>query len=252
VARVPILNGHFDPITLDDAVEAIVAMIRAGARGWVATVNVAILMMMRSDPHLQRFVDRAALVVADGQPLVVTSRWLSSALPERVAGIDLVEALLASAARERLRVYLLGARPAVLAAAVRRVAERWPNLVLCGHADGYFAAAEAEERARAIARTGAQLLIVGMGVPRQERFIETQWETLGVNVAVGVGGSLDVLAETRARAPKTLQTLGLEWLFRFSQEPRRLWKRYLTTNAQFIFLVANELRRARRRAFKHP
>jgi N-acetylglucosaminyldiphosphoundecaprenol N-acetyl-beta-D-mannosaminyltransferase len=88
-------------------------------------------------------------------------------------------------------------------------------------------------------------------VPRQERFIETHWETLGVNVAVGVGGSLDVLAETRARAPKTMQALGLEWLFRFSQEPRRLWKRYLTTNAQFIFLVANELRRARRRAFKH-
>jgi N-acetylglucosaminyldiphosphoundecaprenol N-acetyl-beta-D-mannosaminyltransferase len=247
VARVRVLNGQFDPLTLPDAVDAIAAMIRSRARGWVATVNVAILMMMRADPRLQAFVDRAALVVADGQPIVLASRWIARALPERVAGIDLVEALLARAAREGFGVYLLGARPAALAAAARRVRERWPALRLSGIADGYFAPEAAAERARAVARSGAELLFVGMGAPRQEYFLETYWDELGATAAIGVGGSLDVLAGLRARAPRPLQRVGLEWLFRLGQEPRRLWKRYLVTNSQFSYLLLKELLRARKR-----
>jgi N-acetylglucosaminyldiphosphoundecaprenol N-acetyl-beta-D-mannosaminyltransferase len=244
VSRVALLNGHFDPVTLTDAVEAVVAMLRSGRRGWVATVNVAILMMMRSDARLQAFVDRAALVVADGQPIVVASRWIASALPERVAGIDLVERLLARAAREQFGVYLLGARPEVVSAAARRVRERWPDLRLCGVADGYFAPGEAPARARAVAESGAQLLIVGMGAPRQEYFLDAQWHELGATVAIGVGGSLDVIAGLRPRAPRAVQTLGLEWLFRLAHEPRRLWKRYLVTNSQFSYLLLKALLRA--------
>ena len=123
-------------------------------------------------------------------------------LPERVAGIELLIALLDRAEREQFGVYLLGARPAVVAAAARRVSDRWPRLKLCGVADGYFSADEAPTRARAVARSGAQILIVGMGVPRQEYFIEEQWEALGANIAMGVGGSLDVLAGERRRAPR--------------------------------------------------
>ena len=244
MTRVPIFNGHFDPIALPDAVEAVTAMIRSRTRGWVATVNVAILMMMRSDPRLQAFVDGATLIVADGQPIVLASRWIASALPERVAGIDLLEGLLARAAREQFGVYLLGARPAVVSAAAGRLRERWPGLRLCGTADGYFTLDEAPERARAVARSGADLLIVGMGVPRQEYFLDTYWEQLGAMVAIGVGGSLDVLAGLRPRAPRAMQRLGLEWLFRLAQEPRRLWKRYLVTNSQFSYLLLKELLRA--------
>ena len=189
MTRVRLLNGSFDRITLTDAVEALVGMIASGARGYVATVNVAILMMMRSDPRLQAFVDRSALIVADGQPIVAASRWISSALPERVAGIELLIALLDRAEREQFGVYLLGARPAVVEAAARRVRDRWPRLRLCGVADGYFSPVEAPARARAVARSGAQILIVGMGVPRQEYFIEEQWQELGATIAMGVGGS---------------------------------------------------------------
>jgi N-acetylglucosaminyldiphosphoundecaprenol N-acetyl-beta-D-mannosaminyltransferase len=242
MARVRVLNGHFDPIALGDAVEAMAEMIRTGARGHVATVNVAILMMMRVDPRLQRFVDRSALVVADGHPIVSASRWISSEpLPERVAGIDLLEALLARAEREHFSVYLLGARAAVIESAARRLEARWPGLKICGVADGYFAESEAGERARAVGRSGAQILIVGMGVPRQEHFIEQHWDELGVNVAIGVGGSLDVLGGARYRAPRVLQRLHLEWLFRLAQEPRRLWRRYLVTNSQFVYLLLREM-----------
>jgi N-acetylglucosaminyldiphosphoundecaprenol N-acetyl-beta-D-mannosaminyltransferase len=245
VTRVRVLNGSFDRITLTEAVEALVGMIGSGARGYVATVNVAILMMMRSDRRLQAFVDRAALIVADGQPLVAASRWISNGLPERVTGIELVVALFDRAEREHFGVYLLGARPAVAAAAARRVRDRWPGLKLCGVANGYFSAEEAPARAQAVAQSGAQILIVGMGVPRQEYFVEEQWEALGTIIAVGVGGSLDVLAGARRRAPKALQRLGLEWLFRLAQEPRRLWKRYLVTNSQFLYLLTAEWLRAR-------
>ncbi|MGH7785381.1 MAG: WecB/TagA/CpsF family glycosyltransferase [Candidatus Binatia bacterium] len=240
MARVNILNGSFDSIVLGEAVDAVGGMIRSGRRGYVATVNVAILMMMRSDPRLQRFVDRAELVVADGQPIVFASRWSAAPLPERVAGIDLLEALLARAEREQFRVYLLGGLPAVVSDAARRIRERWPGLAVCGVADGYFSAEEAEERARAVARSEAHLLIVGMGVPRQEYFVETHWQELGAKVAIGVGGALEVLAGVRQRAPRALQTLGLEWLFRLAQEPRRLSGRYLVTNSQFIYLLLKE------------
>lgn len=240
MARVRILNGWFDPIAITAAVDAVAAMIRSGRRGYVATVNVAILMMMRSDKRLQTFVDRAALVVADGQPIVIASRWSSPPLPGRVAGIDLLEALLARAEREQFRVYLLGGRPAVIAAAARRLSDRWPGLRLCGTADGYFSAEEAAERAHAVARSQADLLVVGMGAPRQEYFLETHWHELGVNVAIGVGGALDLIAGARSRAPEVFQALGLEWLFRLVQEPRRLWKRYLVTNSQFIYLLLKE------------
>jgi N-acetylglucosaminyldiphosphoundecaprenol N-acetyl-beta-D-mannosaminyltransferase len=243
--RVRILNGAFDPIVIAEAVDAIAAMIRSGARGWVATVNVAVLMMMRSDQRLQRFVDRAALVVADGQPIVFASRWRAPSLPARVAGIDLLEALLTRAQSERFGVYLLGARPGVVDAAARRIGDRWPDLRVCGTADGYFSAEEAAERARAVAHSEAQILVVGMGVPRQEYFLETHWPELGASIAIGVGGALEVLAGVQPRAPKVLQRLGLEWLFRLAHEPRRLWRRYLVTNSQFVFLLLRELLRVR-------
>jgi len=241
VARVTIFNGRFDAVTLPEAVDAIAAMVRAGARGWVATVNVATLMTMRSDPRLQAFVDRASLVVADGQPLVLASRWIATALPERVAGIDLLEALFARAERDGFGVYLLGARAEVLPAAVSRIKSRWPRLRLCGAADGYFSEEEARTRSRTVAQSRADVLIVGMGVPRQERFLEQHWDELGATVAIGVGGSLDVLAGAKMRAPVILQRLGLEWLFRLAQEPRRLWKRYLVTNSQFLYLLVKNL-----------
>jgi N-acetylglucosaminyldiphosphoundecaprenol N-acetyl-beta-D-mannosaminyltransferase len=241
--RCRVLNGSFDCVRVGQAVDAIARLIRSGGRGYVATVNVAMLMMMRSDDRLQRFVDRATLIVADGQPIVWASRWISAGLPERVAGIDLLHEVLATAERERFGVFLLGARRSVLEAATARIRIRHPGLTVCGTADGYFSDAEAEARVRAIADSHAQILVVGMGVPRQEYFLDRHWADLGVNVAIGVGGSLDVIAGARYRAPEILRRIGLEWLFRLAQEPRRLWKRYLVTNSQFVYLLLKTRRR---------
>jgi N-acetylglucosaminyldiphosphoundecaprenol N-acetyl-beta-D-mannosaminyltransferase len=236
VRRVRLLNGQFDGLTLPQAIEVLFERLASGARGWLCTVNVAYLMMMRADARLQRFVERAALVVADGQPLIWCSRWFRRPLPERVPGIDLVIPVSERAAREGRRVFLLGATAQVVAEVARRLRERIPGLQI-DYADGYFSPAEAAERAERIRASGAEILFVGMGVPRQENFIEEQWERLGVRLAIGVGGSLDVLAGLRRRAPGWVQAIGMEWLFRLAQEPRRLFARYLVTNCRFVWLV---------------
>ena len=242
---VTLLNGRFDPLTLDETVETIIRRIRADERGYLCTVNVAILMMMRKDPRLQRFVDRAAMIVADGMPIIWGARLLTQPLPERVTGVDLVDRLCARAAREGFGVYLLGAHQTVVEKLAEKLTQRYPGLILSGVADGYFGSDQSEARARAVAASGAKILVVAMGVPRQEHFIEEYWDRLGVPFAVGVGGSFDVMAGLRARAPGIVQRVGLEWLFRLVQEPRRLGKRYMITNAEFLFLISRALLAAR-------
>ncbi len=238
---VRLFNGRFDPVTLPQCVDRVLADMASGQRGWLATVNVAILMMMRDSTDLQRFVDGARWTVADGQPLIWASRWFGTPLPERVTGVDLVEQLCAQAEQRGLGVYLLGASQAVADTLAAQLQARWPRLRL-HHANGYFAEADSAQRAQAIADSGAQILLVGMGVPRQERFIEGQWSRLGgVQLAIGVGGSFDVLAGLRRRAPGWVQSIGMEWAYRLIQEPGRLWKRYLSTNTRFVGLLLRAL-----------
>ena len=245
--RVEVLNGYFDPLTAQQTVDAVFALLDAGTRGWLCTVNVATLMTMRRSPSLQSFVDRAALIVADGQPIVWCAPLFGARLPARVAGVDLIDDLCDRAARENRGVYFLGASSAVSTNAMLALSERYPTLRIDG-ADGYFDTATGTKRADAIRASAASLLFVGMGTPRQENFIETHWERLGVGVAIGVGGSFDVIAGNRRRAHPWLRTMGLEWLVRLAQEPRRLLWRYVVTNTVFCLLIVNALgAHARRR-----
>lgn len=236
MTRVRFLNAEYDPLTLEQTVDGVFRHINAGPRGWLCTVNVSILMMMRSNQSLQSFVDRAALVVADGQPIVWCAPWFGLSLPERVAGVELVEVICERATRDGKHIYLLGATSEIVEKLAQRLRERHPTLSV-DFADGYFTKDEAAERADRIRAAGTDILFVGMGVPRQEIFIEEQWDRLGVGMAIGVGGSFDVLAGLRARAPAWIQKIGMEWFYRLAQEPRRLFMRYLVTNSQFVWLV---------------
>jgi N-acetylglucosaminyldiphosphoundecaprenol N-acetyl-beta-D-mannosaminyltransferase len=234
--RVRVFHAHVDALGFAQAVDRILGMVADGSRGWVCTLNVATLMAMHKNPVLRRFVEQAALVLADGQPLVWSAPLFGAALPGRVAGVDLVDALCARAARDGVAMYALGATSEVLALALTRLRERHPGLRIHG-ADGYFAPAQAQARVQAIAASRASLLLVGMGSPRQEDFIEQQWDHLSVTVAIAVGGSFDVIAGVRRRAHPLIQRWGLEWLVRLAQEPRRLLPRYLVTNTAFCGLV---------------
>jgi N-acetylglucosaminyldiphosphoundecaprenol N-acetyl-beta-D-mannosaminyltransferase len=242
INQIRVLNGRFDSLTLPQTVDAVFQLLQAEQRGWLCTVNVAILMMMRSDARLQNFVDHAELSVADGQPIVWFSPFFGKQLPERVTGVDLIEAICSRASINGKKVFLLGATDDVASSAAQQLRSRHPGLNV-EWGNGYFSNMEASARADQIRASGADILFVAMGVPRQEHFIEDHWDRLGVGMAIGVGGSLDVLSGLRRRAPAWVQQIGMEWLFRLAQEPRRLFARYAITNSQFLWLAVRALLR---------
>lgn len=236
--RVYFIGMPLDPLDLERTVDrARTAMIeRRPLRQ--SDVNVAKLVAAIDDPVLWSDVAGCDLVNVDGMGVLLGARLLGLRLPGRVAGVDLMDRLLAVCAAEGFRPYILGARPAVLAQAVERLSARHPGLVFAGWRDGYFAPAEEPEVAAAIRRSGADALFVAMPTPAKERFLARWGTELGASFAMGVGGAVDVAAGLRRRAPPWVQRVGMEWLFRMMQEPRRLGPRYLSTNFRFALLLA--------------
>jgi N-acetylglucosaminyldiphosphoundecaprenol N-acetyl-beta-D-mannosaminyltransferase len=181
------------------------------------------------------------LVSADGQSIVWASRLLGDPLPERVAGVDLMHELFALAERSGYSVFILGARQEVLRSAIERLQERHPELALAGVHHGYFSEEESPEIAAEIRAAQPDILFVAISSPRKEQWLGCFGESLGVPLVMGVGGAIDILAGITRRAPRLWQQLGVEWLYRLLQEPRRMFRRYLVTNAQFSVLLAREL-----------
>ncbi|MYS19021.1 N-acetylglucosaminyldiphosphoundecaprenol N-acetyl-beta-D-mannosaminyltransferase [Streptomyces sp. DvalAA-14] len=241
MTRRTLFGVGLDALTMDETVQRCLDAVRDHRQLEVGVVNAAKLVNMRRDPRLAAAVSGCDLVVADGQAVVWASRLLRSPLPERVAGIDLFMRLLAEAEPKGLGVYFLGARADVLDLMIGEVRTRFPDLRIAGHRNGYFADAEQEAIAGAIADSGADLLFLGMTSPKKEIFTAAYGKRTGVHVVHGVGGSFDILAGVTKRAPRGWQRLGLEWFYRLLQEPRRLARRYLTTNAAFLLMTAREL-----------
>ncbi|WP_225847073.1 WecB/TagA/CpsF family glycosyltransferase [Streptomyces sp. HPF1205] len=234
---------RIDALTMDQTVERCMRAVRDREPLEIGVVNAAKLVGMRRDPRLAEAVTGCDLVLADGQAVVWASRLLRSPLPERVAGIDLFMRLLAAAQSEGESVYFLGARADVLDRMLDRVHRRFPDLVVAGHRDGYFTDDEQSAVADAVRDSGAAMLFLGMTSPKKEIFTAGYGKQTGVRLVHGVGGSFDILAGVTRRAPRAWQRLGLEWLYRLLQEPRRLARRYLTTNAAFVRMTAREMLR---------
>lgn len=230
-----ILGCDFSEVDSEGAVKWSEDWLKNETSGYITTVNVAILMMMRTDEYLKNFVKNSALVVADGLPLIWLSKLLGTPLPERVAGIDLVQSLVKNAAQSGESVYLFGAKAATVQKVAAYFKNENPDLILAGVDDGYYTKEEEADRVKKIRESGAGLLVVAMGVPRQEKFLGENWDKLGVKLAIPVGGSFDVIAQEKKRAPMLLQKIGMEWFYRMCQEPRRLFMRYLVTNTQFLW-----------------
>jgi N-acetylglucosaminyldiphosphoundecaprenol N-acetyl-beta-D-mannosaminyltransferase len=168
-------------------------------------------------------------------------RASGQAAPERVAGVDLMARLMEAAAERGLSVYFLGAKPDVVRTLAERSRARHPGLRIAGFRDGYFGPSEHSEIVEEIRDSGAHMLFVGMPTPFKETWCERHRQRLDVPVIMGVGGSFDVLAGFIKRAPHWVQALGLEWCWRLLMEPRKLWKRYLATNSEFIWLAGREI-----------
>jgi N-acetylglucosaminyldiphosphoundecaprenol N-acetyl-beta-D-mannosaminyltransferase len=235
-----VLDVPIHAATRAEVVTACDDAVRHGTYLLIGVVNVAKLVHIQGDADLRDAVTDADIVVADGMGVVWASRMLGEPLPERVAGIDLFLDLVALAEESGHSIYLLGAEQAIVDECQRVLLEAHPDLVVAGTRNGYFDDAEAPEVAAMIADSGADLLFVGMSSPHKEIFLARFGESLGVSVCHGVGGSFDVVAGRVKRAPEAWQRWGMEWFYRLIQEPRRMWKRYLTTNTALVWLVLRE------------
>ncbi len=241
------LGCSIDRLDMGAMVARIDSVIARGEFAQHAAINAAKIVAMRDDRRLEKIVADCELVSADGQSVVWASRVLGDPLPTRVAGIDLMQELLALAERRTYRIFILGAKHDVLARAVEQIRTRHPELSVAGTHDGYFSDQESDTVAAEIAAHQPDMVFVAMPSPRKEYWLGHYGRRLGAPFVMGVGGSIDVLAGHVRRAPVVMQRLGLEWLFRLAQEPRRLFRRYLTTNARFVLYVLEELGgRARR------
>jgi N-acetylglucosaminyldiphosphoundecaprenol N-acetyl-beta-D-mannosaminyltransferase len=245
--RALVLGCEIDRLDMDATVERCAEIIDAGEPTQHVAINVAKVVALRDDPKLRDVVERCELVSVDGQPIVWASRLLGDPLPERVAGIDLMFRLLGLAEERGYRVYVLGAKQDVLETAIARLGERYPGLVVAGYHHGYFTEDESPEICELVRASEPHILFVAMSSPRKEFWLAEHARDLGVPFSMGVGGSIDVVAGVTRRAPGWMQRTGLEWFYRFAQEPRRLGPRYLRTNLRFVGLVARELVPGRRR-----
>lgn len=245
VERVNVLGCMLDRLTFEEAVDFCEEVVRSRGFAQHMSVNAAKLVAMRDNAELRDSVNRCELITADGQSIIWASRLLGEPLPCRVAGIDLMGALLARAAETGHRVYILGAKPEILQRAAERMQAEYPGLVLAGYRDGYYADAEEAEVAAQIARARPDILFVAMSSPRKEYFLARHGRAIDARFVMGVGGSIDVYAGLVNRAPAFWQRAGMEWLYRLIQEPRRLLARYAKTNTAFMVLLIRELLRRR-------
>jgi N-acetylglucosaminyldiphosphoundecaprenol N-acetyl-beta-D-mannosaminyltransferase len=249
-ARVRLGNIHVDDVTFAQALDAIAAMVADCRGGTVFTPNVDHVVMAAHDDRFRRAYETADLSLADGMPVLWASRMLGTPLPEKISGSDLVLPLMDRAEREGWRVYILGGAPGVGALAAARLVERFPRIQIAGtDAPRIDMDAPASSRAPVLDRlraAKADVVLVALGAPKQEIFIAEAAPDLRPAVLLGVGAAIDFIAGTAKRAPRWMSSSGLEWLFRLLKEPRRMWRRYLVRDPEFLVIVLRAARASRR------
>lgn len=224
-------------VTMNEAVEVIARFVAEKTPRQGVFLNAGKFAEIDRNPPLKRAIEQADLRLADGQPLIWAGRLLGARFPERVAGIDLMHRLLAEGKERGWRFFFFGASEEVLKKTVAICHERY-GITVAGSQHGYYAPGEEAAVAGKIRDSGADILFVAMGSPKKELFMDRYLRAMNVPFTMGVGGSFDVVAGLVRRSPRWMQRMGLEWFYRFMQEPARLWRRYLVGNLHFLWRVA--------------
>jgi N-acetylglucosaminyldiphosphoundecaprenol N-acetyl-beta-D-mannosaminyltransferase len=235
-ARLEILGCKLDPIDSEEATNRILALARDSDGAQVVTLGTEMVVYAQRDARFRAIVNESALSLCDTVGVLAVARRRGARLRERVAGVELIERLCAGAAARALPVYFLGGAESVASDAAATLQSRFAGLKVAGTRNGYFRDDETPAVVRAIAASGARLLLAGMGSPRQEYWLAENLRATGCGAGIGVGGSFDVIAGRLGRAPALIRRLGLEWLYRLAKEPAR-WRRQLAL-PRFVWLVA--------------
>lgn len=244
-SRIRILDTFIDNLTMQETIELVDKYIQEKRPLHLMGVNADKINLMQKDDRLKQIINGCEVINADGNSVVWASKVLGEMLPERVAGIDLMQQLIEVAAQRKYKVFLLGAKEEVVQTLADIYRDKYPDMELCGVRNGYFSEEQWIDIKAELERSAPQIVFVGITSPKKEFLVDYLLEQ-GVNsVFMGVGGSFDVLSGNIPRAPLWMQKMGMEWLFRVINEPRRLFKRYFVGNWKFIASVYKEKLKAK-------
>lgn len=224
-------------LSLDETVREVEEIVKRGVPTQHVVVNASKVNLMEADKDLAKIVNDCPLINADGASVVWAAKKLGVPLAERVTGIDLFQELVKLAAQKGYKIYLFGAKEEVVTKVKAIFEERYPGIQIVGYRNGYFTEADEPQIVADMAASGADMMFVAFSSPKKEYWVHKYLGQLGIPFVMGVGGSFDVVAGVTDRAPKWMQDHGLEWFYRFIQEPGRLWKRYIVGNAKFVLLT---------------
>jgi N-acetylglucosaminyldiphosphoundecaprenol N-acetyl-beta-D-mannosaminyltransferase len=239
--RINILNTNIDNVSMKETLSIIDAAIVSQKELHHVVVNAGKMVSMQTDMQLKSSVNNAGLINADGMAVVWAANFLGKPLKERVSGIDIMESLVELAYEKKYKIFFFGAKEEIVRKVVDGYSQQFGNDIIAGYRNGYFSKNEEKNIAKDIANSGANILFVPISSPTKENFLyENRVVLSSVNFTMGVGGSFDVVSGLVKRAPVWMQNSGLEWFYRFLQEPRRMWKRYLIGNSKFVYYVLLE------------
>lgn len=227
-----------DALTMQETVKLVGESVKNNRQLSHVVINAGKVVAMQTNKELYNSVINCDIINADGQSIVWASNYLGQPLPERVAGIDLMLNLIEYAHQNNLKCFFFGAKEKVVSKVVQVFSEKYTPSLIAGYRNGYYTENEEITIAEEISKSSANFLFVAITSPKKEVFLDKYKDILSsVNFTMGVGGSFDVVAGITKRAPRWMQKIGMEWFYRFYQEPRRMWKRYIVGNYKFIKLV---------------
>ena len=235
--RFKIMNTYVNAISMDETIEEVEKIIAKRKPTQHVVINASKVNLMEKDLKLRKIVNSCPLINADGASIVWAAKRLGIPLKERVTGCDLFQKLVAVAEKKGYKIYLFGAKEEVVKKVKAIFEEKYPDIQIVGYRNGYFTEADEPEIVKDMAESGADMMFVAFSSPKKEYWVNKYIKQLNIPFVMGVGGSFDIVAGVTERAPKWWQDHGLEWLYRFIQEPRRMWKRYIIGNAKFIALT---------------
>lgn len=241
MARMKFMNTEIDNLTMQETLQAIDQLIQEDGNSYVVTPNVDHIVQLETDKELQDVYANASLILTDGKPLLWIAKLYGTQIKEKISGSDLFPLLCDMAAKKEYKMFFLGAAEGVAAKAAENLKKRYSGLQVAGTYSPPYGfekdALEIKKIAEMIKEAQPQILIVGLGCPKQEKFIWNNREYLNVPVSLGLGASFDFEAGNIKRAPRWMQKCGFEWLFRITQDPKRLFKRYIIDDMKIIKLI---------------
>lgn len=232
--RITILNTLIDVLSVPDTIRLVEEYVKQKEPLHLIGVNADKINELNKNGRLKQIVNSCGIINADGASVILASKFLGKPLPERVAGIDLMQSLVALSAEKGYSIYLLGAKQEIVDQTAAVLLKKHPKLKIVGTHNGYFKEEDWPQISTELKKARPDFIFVGITSPLKEYLVEYLQEDGSNGVFMGVGGSFDVISGNIARAPLWMQKLNLEWLFRVMQEPRRLFKRYFVGNFTFI------------------